>query len=144
MKPKFLSRSSAILAFMSTIVAKVRSTMESSTFTKDECDELQKPLYKMILPKMGVNSHIPTAFRYVPRKLQGLELPNIYTDQGIYQIIHFLRHIGENTQDGKIIVINLEATQIVIGTSTPFLNLPYHDYGNILPDCWMKSLWEFV
>ena len=144
LQPKFLTRSSAKLAFMSTIVAKIRSILESSNFTKDECDQLQKPLYKMILPKMGINNHIPTVFRYAPRSLQGCELPNLYTDQGIYQITHFLRHIGEDTQDGKMIVINIEAAQIHIGTSIPFLHLPYPDYEYMLPDCWTKTLWEFV
>ena len=76
--------------------------------------------------------------------MQGLELPNLYTDQGIYHITHFLRRIGEDTQDGKMIVINLEAARIHIGTSTSFLNLPYPDYECMLPNCWVKSLWEFV
>ena len=90
LEPKFLSRNSARLAFMSTIVAKVRNFMESSTFTRTECENLQKSLYKMILPKMGINNHIPKVFRYAPKCFQGAELPNIYTDQGIYQINHFL------------------------------------------------------
>ena len=98
----------------------------------------------MILPKIGVNRHIPLAFRYVPNCFQGLELPNIYTDQGIFQITHLLRHIGEESQDGKMILINLEAAQITIGTTTPFLNVPYYDYECMIPNSWIKSLWEFL
>lgn len=98
----------------------------------------------MILPKMGINKHIQSVFRYAPKSLQGLELPNIYTEQGIFQIMHFLRHIGENTQDGKMITINLEAAQMQIRTSTHFFSLPFDDYECLLPICWVKSLWEFL
>ena len=43
-----------------------------------------------------------------------------------------------------MIIINLEAAQIQIGTSTPYLNLPYHDYECLLPHSWVKSLWRFM
>lgn len=138
MKPKFVTRSSAKLAFLTTTSAKVRSYLESSTFTKDECDTLQKPLYKMILPKIGLNQHIPLAFRYAPKCFHGMELRDICTDQGIFQIIHFLQHIGEETQDGKMIICNIECAQIQIGTVTPFLNLPFYEYEILLPNSWIK------
>ena len=111
LSPNVFTRTSAKLAFMSTIVAIIRNIMESSTFTRGECESLQKRLYKMTLTKIGVISHIPTVFRYAPKCFQGLALPNIYTDQGIYQIIHFLKHIGEDSQDGKMIIIGF-ATKI--------------------------------
>ena len=144
MKAKVISRTSARLALITSIMAKIRYSTDSSTFSREECDDLQKPIYKTMLPKIGLNKHLPLAFRYAPKSLQGLELPNIYTDQGIGQLQHFLRHIGVKSQDGDMIICNLEAVQIIIGTTIPFLNLPFIDYQNLLPECWMKSLWEFL
>ena len=93
---------------------------------------------------MGVNNHIPLVFRFAPKYLQGLELPDLYTEQGIAQINHFLKHIGEQTQDASMIICTLEAAQLQIGTSVSFLKLPFQDYEYLLPKCWVKSLWEFT
>ena len=43
-------------------------------FTNAQCDEIQKPIYNAMLPKMGFNRHFPRAVIFGPLKYQGKQL----------------------------------------------------------------------
>jgi len=64
----------------------------------------------------------------------GLGLPNLNWEQGISGI-HLLLESGNGTSpDGAMLCISLEQAQLEIGTFTPFLLLPFADYGHLLMD----------
>ena len=79
----FISCSAASLALSSTIMATIKYALPSTTYTEKECDALTIPLFKTILPKMGINRHLALVYRYGPASCFGLQCNNIYTEQGI-------------------------------------------------------------
>ena len=98
MKHSTISRLPANLAIHSTITKSRQYRLPALSLPKISCEEIMNPVYKVMISKMGVNKHIPLEYRYGPKSMQGLELPHLYTTQGIEQIQHVLQNGGQNNQ----------------------------------------------
>ena len=94
------------------------------------------PLYKTVLPSIGINRHITKEYRYAPKRYQGLGLMNIYTDMNIETIQLLLNHAGTNSQLGLFIQVQIEALQLEVGTTSPIFTLPYAKYKILTTNYW--------
>ena len=54
-KSCFLYRSEVLLALMTTISRTWLYPLQATTFTPEDCDDIVRPLYAEILPKLGAN-----------------------------------------------------------------------------------------
>ena len=100
MKNSVISCLSATLALRTTIIKSHQYKIPALTLSKSECEKIMKPVYNIIISKIGVNKHIPLEYRYGPKSMQGLELLHLYTIQGIEQIRYILQHGGQDNQIG--------------------------------------------
>ncbi len=73
----------------------------------------------------------------------GLELCNLYVEQGVAQIMSLMEHLYNNTEPGRLLKISMDTMQMEAGTAGPLLydTLPDLRY---LPNCWIQSLRNFL
>ena len=114
-----------------------------TTINEDDSWKITKDLYKMLLLAGGTNQHFPSTFRHAPLDFFGLDLPRISDSQGIAQIQKFLTHAAIPTPTGMLMNASLELAQVEVGTSWSIFDMEFNDYGFLLTDCWIKSLWAF-
>ena len=117
--------------------------LQATTLNQDECDDILRPLYAEILPRLGANRKIPKVYLYAPKSLMGLGLPDIYAMQGTAQIKALIFHMNKCTMVGKLLLAEIGAASIELGINCSVFELKYNLWGHLLTDCWLKSIWEF-
>ena len=96
------------------------------------------PAYKVILPMIGTNRHIPLTYRYAPVTMQELGLPNMYSKQGASHIRMLLNHLPYRTKSGIALTLELEHMIIEIGTSCSNpLSLSFTKWGHLYTEYWL-------
>jgi hypothetical protein len=109
---------------------------------KETILNVQKPLINMILPRIGYNRHIPRALVYASKKYGGLEIPNLYTEQGIAQIKYILGALRSNCEASNLITGLMETYNISTGTlSHPFQRKTIIQY---VESKWINSIIIFL
>ena len=122
------------------------------SISKEEGDTLMIPLYKTLMPKLGVVGNAPLAYRYGSEKYFGFGLPNIHIDHIIAKLNIYIVHFTTSTllQNhsptllGQHIQQTSERLQLEVGIDTPFFHLPYSVYGIYTTSCWLSHLWEQI
>ena len=139
----YLYKSEALLALTSTISRTWLYPLQATTLSQNDCDDIMKPVYKTILPKMGINRNVPLVYRYAPRYLNGLECPNVYTMQGCAQIKSIIDHINSGSKLGHTMIAQLEAVSLELGTGRHLFELHFPTWSKLLTHCWFKQVWKF-
>jgi len=140
----YLHRSEAALALLTTISRTWAYPLPCTSFSYEECEKIMLPVYKVILPKMGVIRSIASIFRYAPKHLNGLGLPHIFVEQGCSQLKTLISHLNTDTKLGKSMCAQLEACSIEIGSTNFLFNLDFAAWSMLLTNCWMKNVWRFT
>jgi hypothetical protein len=97
-----------------------------------------------LLSYLGVNKHVRTEWRTIPRELGGIGLWNFTVEQCKSWLEALLQHYGRGTTIAKKMIASLEALQLEIGcTHNPLLE-DYASRGGLATMCWMKAIWERV
>ena len=99
-------------------------------FNTNQCDQIQKPFIYHLLPKMGLNRHMPRAVLYGPRHLGGRELMDLRVEQRVAHWSSNLGHLRRDDRVGKGLKMTLNDHQCMVGSSFQFLSLnpTIHDY----------------
>jgi hypothetical protein len=109
-----------------------------------ECDQIQGPALRATLSKLHLNRNTARSIIFGPQRYGGLNLPNLYTSQGISQLTLLIGHIRIGDDTGSLMLIDLSHLQLQVGSSTLFLNLPYHKYVKWTDSGWLPSTWQFL
>ena len=114
-----------------------------STHSKKALDRLQQGPTNATLLKMNIRRNIARAIVFGSPKYGGLGLRNFYVEQGLAQLLLFLRHIRANSEQGKLLRIALSWWQLTAGLSWPLMQhtkqrLPHLD------DTWLTSVRDFL
>jgi hypothetical protein len=96
-----------------------------------------------LLPRLHLNRHTARSIIYGPEEMGGLNLPNLYTVQGIDKLLLFLGHLRLQDRTGTLIGMDLSILQFLIDHPKFFLNMEYQ-YFSWVEKGWITSLWEFV
>ena len=105
-------------------------------------DKILSPLEFKLLPIMGVNRHIKTGWRTLPRAFGGAGMLSLMVEHTISAINLLVQHFGTPSIVGKKMSASLEALQLEIGCPGNPLELDYSVYGVLATRCWLQSLWE--
>jgi hypothetical protein len=130
--------------FDSVISASIRYSLPATTFSLAQAVSITKPLYSLLLPRLGAVRTFPGVFRYAPLSLQGLNLPHLYVEQGIAQLRQVLTHGAISSVTGKLFRVSLELAQLEVGLGSSLFSVSFQHFGFLLSQCWIKSLWEFL
>ena len=105
---------------------------------------LEKELYRPLLPKLGVNRNFPLLLRYNPPFLLGLDLHNLYVEQGLIKLLIFANHTATDTMTRKIIQTSIEHHQLEIGSFTSIFQFEYNKYCFLTSPTLLTILWKFI
>ena len=117
-----MTRPESTIAYQSRWLSLVGFFSPITTFTHKQCEDIQKPIYKAILPKMGYNCHIRLAIRYGPVKYGGIGLVNLATEQALKHVQYIVGTIRQSTELADTIIISLSTIQLQAGVEGLFLN----------------------
>lgn len=93
------------------------------------------------IPLMKINRHIPIAIRHAPTSLLGFNLPHLYCEMGIITLQQWITHVRDESDIGKILIINAKWNQLHAGLNESFLT----DKGTPFPHLsdnrlkWMRT-----
>jgi hypothetical protein len=138
-----LSRSDALTSYIQYLLPKLRYQPPLLPITRKQCAILMTILLRALLPKLNINRNTARSIVYGPSSLSGLNLPHIFTVQGIDKLHLFLGHLRLGDRAGDLLHINLSYIQLVTGLGMFFLNKDYQLYTWI-EEGWLTSLWDFT
>jgi len=109
--------------------------------TEDQCYEILKPALAVALPAMGINRNFPRAMAHSPPSHQGLDVPNLFTEQLITHVMT-LRQFGPQPEDptGHLLKTNAKAFQLEVGLCSQVFQMPtvVQDY---MTSTWFTQTW---
>ena len=135
MRTSFLTQYESLLAICTTIGKTWHYPLGVTGLNKDQCKKIMTPAYKVILPKIGPSEKIPLEIRYAATTLFGLGLPEIYSQQGIEHVKHFLSHMNSGSKIGYTLAALLEHINIEIGCDTNIFHISFNKWGFLLHEC---------
>jgi len=136
-----LPRAAADFGIRHVLLPKLRYPLVATTFSEAQCHSIMQPVLQQGLPALGVNRNFPRAVAFGPTTYQGLNLPNLHTEQLISHILTMLKY-GNLTDDptGSLIRTCGELFRLEVGVCGPlFLISPY--FRVCTTDTWFAQCW---
>eukprot|EP00957_Ditylum_brightwellii_P052808 4003712-Ditylum_brightwellii.AAC.1 len=114
-----------------------------TSLSKETCLQITKPFVYTILPKMGFNQHTAREIIYGSTQFGGSQFAHLYNEQGYLALKHLLGHLHKKPITGNQIMIALSYTQLVAGSSEPYLQevLTNRSY---VPTSWLSNIRTFL
>ena len=103
------------------IVPTVTFSMPVTTFTEDQCNQMNTVVNKVMLNKLGVHRNTPHAVTYTPLHMGGLNYPCFQIIQDQKGILSMLKHFRWNGTVGNDMLVVLSAVQLVSGLCEPIM-----------------------
>jgi len=133
-----LTHTDALFSLRSSILQKMAYPLVVTTFTEHQCSELMKPILSIGLSKIGCIRLMPRAVVHGPLGQAGLNIPNLYTEQAVTQLIMLLRY-GSNPreQTGLLLRALAEAMQLETGLAGELMQTP-GIFEPLVTETWLK------
>jgi hypothetical protein len=94
-----------------------------TTFSALECKKIQSPFYSVLLPKLGINRHMPRALLHGPSQLAGLGLLNLEAEQLAMHVTGLITQLRKLDRVGQTMLACIDAMQLYLGTQEQFFTL---------------------
>lgn len=135
----------AFAAISSTIMKTLEYPIVATTFTREECNRLVKPIHDAAFPHARICRQMPKAVKYGDKDSLGLGLDDLFVTQGLDKLTFLVEELKGSSMSSTLLKANLEWCIIHIGVGGKSLfEIPYDEYEFLLPEVWMKSLWQFT
>jgi hypothetical protein len=89
-----LSRQDAYWTFMVYFQPPIKYSIPTITISREDCNHIQSPALCAILSKLHLNRHTTRSIVFGHTIYGGLNLPELYTTQGIGQVQLFVEHLS--------------------------------------------------
>ena len=127
----------------STYIPSMRYGLAAIAVDEQALESVQSRALQSMLKHLGIQSTIPTAIRHGPVEFGGLGLYDLRTEAGI-EALKFLRDsVYSGSENGKLILMNLQYSQLEAGISEPLLLNPGILVSYLTPS-WLMSLRQFL
>jgi hypothetical protein len=138
-----LARFDAFMAYRACWFPAVGYSLSTTTMSERQLQSVQSRSMSIFLPKMGINRHFPKAIVYGPPELGGLQLRDLFVEQGISRIMVIPSNVYNETELGRMIMIEIQSLQMEAGTHSLLLTdtltpVPY------LTKCWISETRSFM
>ncbi|KAI2512158.1 hypothetical protein MHU86_2245 [Fragilaria crotonensis] len=121
----------------------MRYGLATVALDEEELSTVQSRIIPAILKKLHVQSTISTAIRHGPRELGGLDLYDLRTEAGIESLKFFRDAIYSESENGKLLRLNLQYSQLEAGIGEDLLQFPNIHLSYLTPT-WILSLRQFL
>jgi len=91
------------------------------------------PIYKAMLPKLGINRSMKRDVIYGPHELGGLNSTDLKVEQLAHHAHRLIGNVRKGGNLGNIILMKINAYQLHIGTEQPFLSQDPHLFPHRQP-----------
>jgi len=140
----YLPQNTAWLGLTTMLWPSLHYSLPVTSFSESQSLQITQKLYWGLLPKLSMVCSFPLPLWHAPSSLYGLALPSILWEQGI-AALHLLLECGNGPSvAGSLLCTSVEQAQLEVGSLTPFYQLPFQQYGFLLTNCWLKSVWSFL
>jgi hypothetical protein len=139
-----LNKKDAWLATESTIVKSLLYPLPALTLTEKDCTYIMAPVLEAGLQNSAICKNYPRVVTFGPKEESGLNLPSLYTQQGIQHIATINEHLALNDMTGELLRTSIEAAKVEIGVGRNIFSLDYSLYSPLLTDSLIKSTWKFA
>lgn len=113
-----------------------------TTFTMEQCNKIQCPVFQATLPRLGLNRNFPRAVIYGPTRFGGLAFPHLYTEQGLLHLKWLIFFARNMRQTSTLFNITLRHTQLEAGIGVSIMKLnPKLSY---LTESWLTHTISFL
>ena len=124
-----LSRQDAEVVYRERWIPGIGYCLPVTQFDDKQCEKLMTPFYAAMLPKMGLNRHIPKAIRYGPPKYNGKGLVHLGVHQHEKHLEVFVKALRTLSHFGHVLRTQMDKHQMVIGCQAHFLSLSSEEYS---------------
>ena len=125
-----------------TIMKSIEYPLAATSFTREQVDDIMRPLFKTALNMCNIQRHLPRKLLYGPVQYRGSGLRDPYLSQLAYHLLEILKHQDRDTASNDLLQENMDCVQFYIGSDQNFWDLPFELYGHLAPKGWMKSTWK--
>jgi hypothetical protein len=94
-----------------------------TTSSEVECKKIQSPFYNALLPKLGINRHMPRALLHGPLRVAGLDLLNLHAEQLALHVTGLIIQIRKYDRVGQNMLTCIDALQLYLGLEKQFFQL---------------------
>ena len=94
-----------------------------TTFTAKECKKIQSPYFTALLPKLGLNRHMPRALLHGSLQVAGLGLVDLEAEQIALHVTGLISQIRKNDRVGQTMTATIDALQLYLGLERQFFTV---------------------
>jgi hypothetical protein len=127
-----LWRSESAVAYNSFYFPSLGYGMCATTFSLQECEDIQRPVINTILPKMGINRKTARAVVFGMAQFGGLGLDHLATLEGHSRLQYILGHIRCGDHTGQLTRMIIEYTQLECSNMDNILEQDYDRFSNCI------------
>jgi hypothetical protein len=136
--------SEAYWSYMMFLRPRLTYPLPCCSLTQQQCCHIQAPALEALLPKLHLNRHTPRAVVFGGFKYGGLDLPELYSDQGYGQLPLLLGHLKLRDKVNLQILCFMSELQLFVGVQRPIFTLPFSKYGRWVGMYWLSSIWKHL
>jgi hypothetical protein len=139
-----ISREAALWSYSLYLLPKLFLSLMAMTFTEMQCAPIQSPALRALLPKLHLNRNTAQSIIHGPVVYGGMNIPHLYTSQGLSQLKFLLGHLRAQDKTCKLLLISHGYHQLLIGILSNFLNSSYSAFNFLACSIWYTSVWKFM
>jgi hypothetical protein len=139
-----IQKEAALWSYLLYLLPKVLFPLMAMTFSDMQCAQIQAPALRAVLRKLHLNRNTARTIIHGPLLYGGMNLPHLYTLQGLYQLKFLLGHLRAQDKTCKLLLISHRSLPLLIGISSNFLNSTNSRCHFLACPMWFTSVWKFM
>jgi hypothetical protein len=117
-----ISAEAALWSYMLYLLPKLHFPQMAMMFMETQCAQIQSLALRALLPKLHLNHNTVRSIIHGPSLYGGMNIPHLYTSQGLHQLKFLLGHLRAHDKTGRLLLISHGYLQVLVGESENFLN----------------------
>ena len=139
LKSKKLSELEAFILISVYIHTKLSYIFAGTTFTKEECDNLDKICRPYILSLMGINSKTKFTIIHASHKLGGMQIPTCWDLQGSLHLHVLIGSVQLGDMLGDHLITTIDYTYLHLGLAKPIFTYDFNNIKSYIPPSWITN-----
>jgi len=139
-----ISEEADLWSYMLYLLPKLLFPLMAMTFMETQCAQIQSPALRALLMKLHLNRNTARSIIHGPSLYGGMNIPLLYTSQGLHQLKFLLGHLHALDKTGRLLLISHGYLLILIGVSENYLNTSYKKHCHLACPSWFTSVWLFL
>ena len=131
-------------AYHSFLESSLLYVLATTSFTYQQCQELNKYLSPVLLNINKIQRHGDRAIIYAGLEHGGLNINSIFHLQGMQKIKFLMMHLRKMDTTGTLMKISMGYTQLECGMPKPFYEYNYYRMQYLTTPTWITNLWQYA